>query len=170
MKEKLSAMMDDALEDGERERCVRRLEEDEELRAAWDVYHLIGDTLRGHSAPQVAAQVRARLAAEPTVLAPRRAERPVNRLAWYPLAAAATVAAVALVGWLALPLFDVQRGDAPGIVAQVEPAAANVPATAVPLAQGVADYLLAHQRFSPASAIGGLAPYVRTVAEETGSR
>ena len=166
MKEKLSAMMDDALDEGERERCVRRLEEDDELRAAWDVYHLIGDTLRGHSAPQVAAQVRARLAAEPTVLAPRRAERPGNRLAWYPLAAAATVAAVALVGWLALPLFDVQRGVEPGIVAQVEPAAA----TAVPPAQGVADYLLAHQRFSPASAIGGLAPYVRTVAEETGSR
>ena len=54
MKEKLSAMMDDALEHGERERCVRRLEEDEELRAAWDVYHLIGDTLRGHTAPQIA--------------------------------------------------------------------------------------------------------------------
>ena len=52
MKEKLSAMMDDALEHGERERCVRQLEEDEELRAAWDVYHLIGDALRGHTAPR----------------------------------------------------------------------------------------------------------------------
>jgi sigma-E factor negative regulatory protein RseA len=169
MKEKLSAMMDDALDDGERERCVRRLEEDDELRAAWDVYHLIGDTLRGHSAPQIAAQVRARLAAEPTVLAPRRAAATRGRLSWQPLAAAASVAAVALVGWLALPLFDVQRGAEPGLVAQVAPVPAAAPA-AVPPAQGVADYLLAHQRFSPAIAIGGLAPYVRTVAEETGSR
>ena len=166
MKEKLSAMMDDALEHGERERCVQRIKEDEELRAAWDVYHLIGDALRGHTAPQVAEQVRARLAAEPTVLAPRRPERARPRLAWYPLAAAASVAAVALVGWLALPLFDLPRGGVgPGTIAQVEP-----PAAPVPQARGVADYLLAHQRFSPAIAMGGLAPYVRTVAEESGSR
>ena len=33
MKEKLSAMMDDALAEGERESCVRRLKEDDELRA-----------------------------------------------------------------------------------------------------------------------------------------
>jgi sigma-E factor negative regulatory protein RseA len=167
MKEKLSAMMDDALERDERERCVQRLKEDAELRAAWDVYHLIGDTLRGHTAPQIAEQVRARLAAEPTVLAPRRAERARPRLAWYPLAAAASVAAVALVGWLALPLFDLQGGAVmdPGTIAKVEPAA--VP---VPQAQGMVDYLLAHQRFSPAIAMSGLAPYVRTVAEESGSR
>jgi sigma-E factor negative regulatory protein RseA len=168
MKEKLSAMMDDALDEGERERCVRRLGEDNELRAAWDVYHLIGDTLRGHSAPQIADQVRPRLAAEPTVFAPRRAARTRGRLAWHPLAAAASVAAVALVGWLALPLFDIRPAAEPGVVAQVEPA--PVAAAVVPPAQGVADYLLAHQRFSPAIAIGGLAPYVRTVAEETGSR
>jgi sigma-E factor negative regulatory protein RseA len=164
MKEKLSAMMDDALADSERESCVRRLKDDDELRAAWDVYHLIGDTLRGHTAPHVADEVRARLADEPTVLAPRRAERP--RLAWYPLAAAASVAAVALVGWLALPLTDLQPGREAQTMAR---AAEQVPA-AVPLAQGVADYLLAHQRFSPAIAMSGLAPYVRTVAEESGSR
>ena len=164
MKEKLSAMMDDALADGERESCVRRLKEDDELRAAWDVYHLIGDALRGHTAPHVADEVRARLADEPTVLAPRRSDRP--RLAWYPLAAAASVAAVALVGWLALPLTGVQPGGEGQTVAR---AVEQVPA-AVPAAQGVADYLLAHQRFSPAIAMSGLAPYVRTVAEESGSR
>ena len=164
MKEKLSAMMDDALPDGERESCVRRLKEDDELRAAWDVYHLIGDALRGHTAPHVADEVRARLADEPTVLAPRRPARP--RLAWYPLAAAASIAAVALVGWLALPLVGLQPDRDAQLVARV---AEQVPA-AVPAAQGVADYLLAHQRFSPAIAMSGLAPYVRTVAEESGSR
>ena len=164
MKEKLSAMMDDALADSERESCVRRLKDDDELRAAWDVYHLIGDALRGHTAPHVADEVLARLADEPTVLAPRRAER--ARLAWYPLAAAASVAAVALVGWLALPLTDLQPGREAQTMAR---AAEQVPA-AVPAAQGVADYLLAHQRFSPAIAMSGLAPYVRTVAEESGSR
>jgi len=164
MKEKLSAMMDDALADGERESCVRRLKEDEELRAAWDLYHLIGDALRGHTAPHVADEVRARLADEPTVLAPRRAARP--RLAWYPLAAAASLAGVALVAWLALPLTGLQPGNGAQTMARV---VEQLPAT-VPPAQGVTDYLLAHQRFSPAGAMSGLAPYVRTVAEEAGSR
>jgi sigma-E factor negative regulatory protein RseA len=170
MKEKLSAMMDDALADGERESCVRRLKEDDDLRTAWDVYHLIGDALRGHTGPHVAERVRERLAVEPTVLAPQRREGVRPRLAWYPLAAAASVAAVALVGWLALPLFDLQGGTGTQTVASVvEPAPAPVPVL-VPPAQGVADYLLAHQRFSPAIAMSGLAPYVRTVAEEAGSR
>ena len=169
MKESLSAMMDDALRDAERERCLRCLKDDAELRDAWDVYHLIGDALRGHTAPQIAGAVRARLAQEPTVLAPRRSERPdrEHRL-WYPLAAAASVAAVALVGWMSLPLFDAGSGSGPGAgtVAQ----APVLPPAAVPPAQGVTDYLLAHQRFSPAIAMGGLAPYIRTVAEEHGAR
>ncbi len=170
MKEKLSAMMDDALADNERESCVRRLKEDDELRAAWDLYHLIGDALRGHTAPQVADQVRARLADEPTVLAPRRPPRPGSRLAWYPLAAAASVAAVAFVSYMSLPLLDFPRGPDRGITANA-PAQQPVPvAVVVPPAQGVADYLLAHQRFSPAIAMSGLAPYIRTVAEESASR
>lgn len=169
MKEKLSAMMDDALEDAERERCVRHLKDDAELRDAWGLYHLIGDALRGHTAPQIADAVRARLAQEPTVLAPRRSERaaPQHRL-WYPLAAAASVAAVALVGWMSLPLFDVAPGAGPG--AGTVAVAPVLPPALVPPAQGVADYLLAHQRFSPPIAMGGLAPYIRTVAEERGAR
>jgi sigma-E factor negative regulatory protein RseA len=165
MKEKLSAMMDDALAHDERDGCVRRLKEDAELRDAWDVYHLIGDALRGHTAPHVAPQVSALLAQEPTVLAPRRTGRVEHRRSWYPLAAAASVAAVAFVGWMALPLFDLGPGPRPG-----EGPMVNVPVQPVPVARGVADYLLAHQRFAPSIPMGGLAPYIRTVAEESGAR
>jgi sigma-E factor negative regulatory protein RseA len=165
MKEKLSAMMDDALGDDERDSCVRRLKEDAELRDAWDVYHLIGDALRGHTAPHVAPQVNALLAQEPTVLAPRRTEAAEHRRGWYPLAAAASVAAVAFVGWMSLPLFDLGPASGPGPGPTV-----SVPVPPVPAAQGVADYLLAHQRFSPSIPMGGLAPYIRTVAEESGAR
>jgi sigma-E factor negative regulatory protein RseA len=172
MKEKLSAMMDSALTDDECDGCVRRLKDDPELRAAWDLYHLIGDSMRGHTAPHVADQVRARLAAEPTILAPRRTRTaPAHtRLAWYPLAAAASAAAVALVGWLALPLFDIQPGAGSQTIARSTETPATVLPAAVPPAQGLADYLLAHQRFSPSIAMGGLAPYIRTVAEESGAR
>jgi sigma-E factor negative regulatory protein RseA len=166
MKSQLSAMMDDAAEDHECERCVRRLKDDPELRATWDLYHLIGDALRGHTAPDVAERVQHRLAAEPTVFAPRAIEPPRRRATRHALSIAASVAAVALVGWMALPLFDLQPESPPPATVQLpEP-----PLAAVPVAQGVGDYLLAHQRFSPSLAIGGIAPYIRSVTEENGAR
>ncbi len=164
MKQQLSAMMDDAAEEHECERCVRHLKDDPELRTTWEVYHLIGDVLRGHTAPDVAARVQQRLAAEPTVFAPGAIAPPRRGASWRALPVAASVAAVALVGWMALPLFDPPREPAAPVTAQLaEPAL-------VPAAQGVGDYLLAHQRFSPALAIGGIAPYIRSVTEENGAR
>lgn len=165
MKEQVSALMDGELADRESDSCVARIRVDAELRAeTWDLYHLIGDSLRGHIAPAVVDRVRAKLAAEPTIVAPAR--RASRRGAWYALSAAASVGAVGLVGWMALPLFDLQPGqtDAVRVVAATSPAAP--PPATVPIAHGVGDYLLAHQRFSPSSQIGGIAPYARTVAEE----
>jgi hypothetical protein len=73
---------------------------------------------------------------------------------------------VVLVGWMALPLFDLQP-EAPSHAGAQLP---EPPLVAVPVPQGASDYLLAHQRFSPSLAIGGIAPYIRTVAEENGAR
>jgi hypothetical protein len=44
--------------------------------------------------------------------------------------------------------------------------AAYVTQVAVPAGEGAKDYLLAHQRYSPSNAMQGVAPYVRTVAEQ----
>jgi sigma-E factor negative regulatory protein RseA len=169
MKERLSALMDEELGGAESEGCLDRLDRDGELQDAWRVYHLIGDALRGHAGHGLPPSFADRLAAEPTVLAPRRAERAAQRNAWYALSAAASVAAVALVGWMALPLFEPPAQIASS---QTAPAQATVapPPAVVPAAQGVNDYLLAHQRFSPSSVMGGMAPYVRTVSEAREAR
>jgi sigma-E factor negative regulatory protein RseA len=170
MKEQLSAMMDDAAADRECEHCVRYLKTDPALRDTWDLYHLIGDTLRGYTAPAIADRVRDRIAAEPIVFAPRAAGRPIRRASWVALSAAASVAAVAFVGWMALPLFDVAPKSPGPVVQTVEPLAIIEPLpVAVPAPEGVNDYLLAHQRFSPGPSIGGIAPYVRSVADGRGS-
>lgn len=110
--EQLSALVDGDLAAPGRERLLRRLGEDSELRARWGSYHLIGDVLRGEhvagAVGGVAAQVRERLAAEPVVLAPRRAR--ARRPAWLApglgLAAAASLGAVAvlLAGRLGAPV------------------------------------------------------------------
>jgi sigma-E factor negative regulatory protein RseA len=171
MKEQLSAMMDDAAADRECERCVRYLKTDLDLRNTWDLYHLIGDTLRGHTAPDIADRVRDRLAAEPVVLAPRATARPMRRASWVVLSAAASVAAVAFVGWMALPLFEVAPKSPGPVVQSDEPVAIVEPLqAAVPAPEGINDYLLAHQRFSPGPSIGGIAPYVRSVGDERRSR
>src|SRR5579862_1151599 len=69
--------------------------------STWMCYHVIGDALRG-SVPRAqgsAVRFAKRLADEPTVLAPPRPRTAPTAVAW---AAAATVAAVSVVGWVAL--------------------------------------------------------------------
>ncbi|MCC6610084.1 MAG: sigma-E factor negative regulatory protein [Burkholderiales bacterium] len=177
MKERLSALMDDELRDAECSECLDRLGKDDALRKEWALYHLIGDALRGTAAHELPDSFRDLLAAEPTVLAPPRArDRSARDGAWhYAMYAAAGVAAVAAVGWMALPQLQPAVGPAvvtaPQAPTTLTAAAAGPgelgapPAAAVPVARNMDDYLIAHQRFSPSSAMSGVAPYVRTVAD-----
>jgi sigma-E factor negative regulatory protein RseA len=159
MKENLSAWMDGELESPQARQLPQQLKRDTGLRGEWDCYHLIGDALRGVHGPDLCAKICARLDTEPTVLAPPR-RATTEKLRWYALSAAASVAAVAFVGWIALA--GVQQ-DSPKIAATP---AAEVKQVAVPAGEGAKDYLLAHQRYSPSNAMQGVAPYVRAVAEE----
>jgi sigma-E factor negative regulatory protein RseA len=159
MKENLSAWMDGELEDQQVRQLPQQLKRDAELRGIWDCYHLIGDALRGVQGPDLCAKICARLDAEPTVLAPQR-RGTAEKLRWIALSAAASIAAVAFVGWMALS--GVQQ-DSVQIAAMP---AAEVKQVAVPAGEVANDYLLAHQRYSPSNAMQGVAPYVRTVSEE----
>ena len=71
--ERISAFMDGELDDHEAASQVRRLKEDPDLRSAWETYHLIGDAMRGEAeySSGLVVKISARLAAEPTILAPR---------------------------------------------------------------------------------------------------
>ena len=163
MKENLSAWIDGELGDQQAHQLPQQLKRDAQLRGNWDCYHLIGDALRGVQGPDLCTEIRARLDAEPTVLAPHRLIT-AERLRWIALSAAASIAAVAFVGWMALS--GVQQ-DSVQIAATATPAA-EVKQVAVPAGQVANDYLLAHQRYSPSNAMQGVAPYVRTVSEERG--
>lgn len=161
MTEKLSAWMDGELESKDGRQFPSQLKRDAELRRRWYCYHLIGDALRGVWGPDLSAKICARLDAEPTALAPRwrnTAEK-LRRRALPTMARAAAVVFVAFVGWVALR--GVQQ-DLPPIAAVPKPEVAQV---AVPAGEGAKDYLLAHQRYSPSTAIQGVATYVRAMAE-----
>jgi len=142
MKEQISALMDGELDDRAAGSAIDALASDREAQGAWRTYHLIGDAMRerGIRVSQKSSFSRA----------PRSRQR-------FALALAASLAAVALVGWLA---FAPQPQAPQPALAQ----APKAPAT-VPLPTAANDYLLAHQGFSPRVSLQGMAPYVRTVSE-----
>lgn len=157
MAESISRLMDGEVDDTEIEIVCAELRRPEAI-ATWACYHVIGDTLRRGPVPipGFAQRFAARLAAEPTVLAPQ-AERPRPvPVAW---AVAATVAAVSVVGWVAYATFD----TSPSAIAKAREAAtvraAQVRPPAVPL-----DYLLAHREYSPTAPIEGIGPGLRTAS------
>lgn len=169
MKSKISALIDGELERHEAGSAFEALRGDAEARGTWRAYHLIGDTMR--AAPLLSAdfteRVAARLAAEPTVLAPLPVRQPLlEQRRWQLLSAAASVAAVAFVSYAFLSQEPAQV--APPVAAgapRVENAAA-APQPQVAPPEAANDYLLAHQGYSPRNSLQGMAPYVRTVSSE----
>jgi sigma-E factor negative regulatory protein RseA len=171
----ISALMDGELGADEARRQFARLKEDEALRVRWDEFHLIGDAMRGETplSPQFDQILSRRLAAEPTVLAPRRFPSRTKRLTTYAMSAAAAAAGIAFVGWMALGPNGIATGDtiiASGGTPQtslpvtVPGTAPIVPEANLPSEGRMNEYLLAHQGFSPSTAIQGLAPYIRSVS------
>jgi len=118
VREQVSALADGHLRDDEFAQVIGKISIDEELRATWQTYHLVGDVLRsgGHAAcsdtSSFLTRLQSRLAAEPAtpaLVAARTdakpsqgrlidaANQPVFR--WKLVAGAASLAAAAAIGW-----------------------------------------------------------------------
>lgn len=188
--DKISALMDGELDARQSDQQYTRLKQDAEARACWNTYHLIGDALRRDSivSTNFSAKLGARLEQEPTVLAPQRSQmRPVKRSTAYALSAAASLSAVALVAWMAFnnPLAPQPDSVSTSVTSTVSssvassasaPVAPSAPVTtltpvsvqpqlaSVPSNGKMNEYLMAHQEFSPSTAIQGVAPYIRSVS------
>jgi len=169
MKQRISTLMDGEHDPDEFMTTLEALRAPGESLETWRSYHLISDALRDTrlASPGFAERVNARILEEPTVLSRSREPADVDRKRWMPLYAAASFAAVALVGWIA---FSPQQGadvlpvaTTPSPVFVALPAAPQEPVQ-LPLTDAANDYLLAHQAFSPRNSFQGVAPYVRTVA------
>ena len=184
--EKISALMDGELDEQQAQQQIQRLKLDEELSGGWEAFHLIGDVLRDERplSPHFSRRLASRISAEPTILAPRR--RTARRNTAYALSAAASLSAIALVGWVAVttnPVSPEGSNMAKAPIAPI-PAAASVsspvsstasstvspappPAAAlasVPSDGTMNEYLMAHQEFSPSTTLQGVAPYIRSVS------
>jgi len=161
MTEELSVWMDGELQSAQSLHLPLQLKRDTDLRAKWDCYHLIGDALRGIWGPDLCAKVSDRLDSEPTALAPRWRKMAAKRRR-HALPAVATAAAVVIAAFVGFVAPHGVQQDIPPIAAIPKPEPKQFPVAAW---QGANDYLLAHQRYSPSTALQGIASYVSTVAE-----
>jgi len=171
MMERLSAFMDGELDENEVAGELARITSDPERQALWAAYHLIGDSLRGQgvAVDDFTARVRARLNDEPTVLAPRKAVHRTTRRIALPLAA--SLCGAALVAWLALsnnPIVSPDTGDETASMAEATPQMVEVADASD--SDAMSEYLMAHQQFSPSTAMQGVVPYVRTVSAADAAR
>ena len=161
MNENISRLMDGEVDAQEFDRILGEMKAPAAMDT-WVCYHVIGDQLRGAQrvSTRFSARFCAALAAEPTVLAPAAPRARSTQVATAAWAVAATLAAVTVVGWTALSMVDAP----PTAVARAREAATVRAAQGKPLPDLPADYLIAHQEYSPSTAIQGMGPYMRAVA------
>jgi sigma-E factor negative regulatory protein RseA len=161
MNENISRLMDGDLSDADFERCCGELKSAAAIET-WACYHAIGDHLRGGYVMSrvFSARFATTLAAEPTILAPAASRGRTTQPGTFAWAVAATLAAITVVGYTAYSMVDAP----PSAVAKAREAATMRAAQVTPPMSIPADYLLAHQEYSPATTIQGVGPYVRAVA------
>jgi sigma-E factor negative regulatory protein RseA len=161
--ERISALMDGELDIEDQDAELRRIKGNDDLMLNWETYHLIGDVLRQERVLGAGFndRFRAALAKEPTVLAPRPLAS-ARKARLYALSAAASVAGVAAVGWLAFMNHPGSLDSGVGAVASKTPSAAIAPVVAGADAS-VDEYIRVHHAYSPSAAIPGIAPYMRSV-------
>ena len=175
--ERISSLVDGELDRAEAEALVSSLCANTSLLQKWRELHRVGDALRS---TEVAAfddssfcsKVSALIAAEPTVLAPRRSSgaHPIRRY-WVP--GVAVAASIAAIGFIAVPLL---RAPEPIALAQkAAPAAAiaTVPAepvrrapAAIANARALDAYFSAHRELTGGSAMPRATAYLRPIASE----
>ena len=154
MNEKLSALMDGELDQGQARTVIKSLGNDDVSRDHWDMYHIIGETLRGDDVGRARSHksstdaIFAALALEPTVLAPKMIKQPVENRTRIALAMAASVITISAVGVVAMqqqngqvvPVQLVQKiAPQPVALSKLPPTTAEV---------RVNDYLVVHRQFS----------------------
>jgi sigma-E factor negative regulatory protein RseA len=152
MNEKISALMDGELDREEAMQVIRGLGSDLERRESWDHYHLIGETLRGATSGEVTrrqqctAAIFAKLAHEPTVLAPSAIRvAPVDKRTRMALAMAASVVTVSAIAVVA---FKQQNGTVAPVQLVQQVAPRPVASTPNPVELRVNDYLAIHRQFA----------------------
>jgi sigma-E factor negative regulatory protein RseA len=142
MTQEISALVDGEVDSADLDGIIKACHQSDQHKHAWRSYHLIGEALRAEHGQVVGLEQRilAQLQSEPTILAPRRRT-------WAPafpriaLAAAASLATISAVAWLAFQ----QTPVSPPQVVAISP-----PPVSPLVTPRVDDFVLAHREFTAA--------------------
>lgn len=179
MKDELSALLDDNLDDYASGHVCDSLRRDPDLRSRWQAYCLIGDSLRGDlgGSPDFAERVMQQIRSEPTLLAPAASAEVSARARslWHSvMPLAASVMGVAAVGWVAMSMYATSddsaliAASAAGAQVVEQVARQNVTTAADNRADSHRKYLFVHQAMNGGGPIPGAIQYVRTVSADVG--
>lgn len=167
MTEQISALIDDELSIDDAVRALANMQSNRQATEVWSQYHLIGDAMRGSTmfGADFRQNLMQKLESEPTVLAPNAGQSMAvkidavkNRVPakW---SIAASVAAVMMVGWVAMNE-QMQSGNTVAPIAlakvepvqQVSPVAQLSPVEQPSIGESIpAEYLMAHQASAPSA-------------------
>lgn len=183
VQERISVFADGETSDEQLDIALADLRQDD-AKDTWDLYHRIGDILRSDDmdvsmSAGFSARMAASLAAEPALVAPKlsrsKARHAGARRFALPGVLAAAAAAVAFVGTPQLMVaFQNQPAAAPALAVVADGGvertsmSGGARAGQVLREQGIDEYLMAHQRFSPS--VYSSAQYARsaTFANDSG--
>ncbi len=167
----VSALLDGELEPHELRPILDAVIREEGLRDAWGSYVLIGDQLRREplATADLTANVMAKIREEPVVLAPRNLQ--MTRHNHPLLALAASIAGVAVVGWLALagnpgpmPMENKLSAVSPAPTFARATEVQPVAEVASPAQNDMSEYLLAHHTQASTFRLGDNTQGIRTVS------
>lgn len=157
---KLSAALDGETARADTDALLQALKGDEGLRRNWSDYHLIGDLMRGiePARDDFMARFSARLADEPTVLAPRRS-------VWPQRVAVASLASLAV--WGAISLTGMMSDEPAALPVAAGPGFQRASLASDPARENAryASYLVAHQEFAPMAVASPYQPAVAVAVE-----
>ena len=166
MKEKISEMLDDELNDIDHQQLIHRLREDAELRTVWERYHLMRAAIRRELDIMVSPALADRIASgireesRPGIPFTSRIPRMTRYLAG--MAVAASVAAVAIINLQSVSLPKAPADLTAGGVKQEKLAAASTGARQ-PQQNTLNSYLVEHSQFAPSAGMNGMMSNIRIV-------
>lgn len=172
MKEQISALLDGEGDDLERERTLRAMDSDLQMRATWERYHVVSAAIRRELDmmvdPGMAERLRARLQQEEPFSENRSRLTPRVLKFTAGLAIAASVATVAIlnlppiVSPVTSPMARNSAGPAPD-----QRVAINVRQSPAEQRSALNPYLVQHGEYTPAAGMNGMLSYVRVIGRDS---
>ncbi len=173
MKEQLSALVDNELDELEERRVFAALQGDSTLRNTWERYHLVRAALRQDLdvivAHDLTERVAQRIATEPSTAAAFQRHHVARLIGTLAIAASVATIAIAGVQWFQqptpMPLLTVAASTPAPVLVQAIHSGTTRWDTKEPEAEKALNaYLVEHDEFASTAGIGGMMPYVRVVS------